>query len=144
MTASALFNQSELTANIAPDIALRRHSIDYTHLECLMFSGLLLTVAMFTQAVQHFAELTLEGVKQIDGLEVVGWPDICLVAIKSTSKKLNIYKVNDLVSLLGWHLNPLHAVYLVLMRCCCESHLGLLTAGPERLCVGSDGGPYLC
>jgi len=58
---------------------------------------------MFTQAAQQFAE----GVKQIDGLEVVGKPDMCLVAIKSTCKKLNIYKVNDLMSQRGWHLNAL-------------------------------------
>lgn len=55
------------------------------------------------QAAQQFAE----GVKQIDGLEVVGNPDMCLVAIKSTSKTLNIYKVNDLMSQRGWHLNAL-------------------------------------
>ena len=56
-----------------------------------------------TQVAQQFAK----GVKQIDGLEVVGKPDMCLVAIKSTSKKLNIYKVNDLMSQRGWHLNAL-------------------------------------
>jgi glutamate/tyrosine decarboxylase-like PLP-dependent enzyme len=99
--------------------------------------GLQLTVAMFTQAAQQFAE----GVKQIDGLEMVGKPDMCLVAIKSTSKTLNIYKVNDLMSQRGWHLKALHVVHLVLMRSCWESHLELLTAGPERLCAGSDGGP---
>ncbi len=60
-------------------------------------------MAVSTQAAQQFAE----GVKQIDGLEVVGKPDMCLVAIKSTSKKLNIYKVNDLMSQRGWHLNAL-------------------------------------
>jgi len=58
---------------------------------------------VFAQAAQQFAE----GVKQIDGLEVVGKPDMCLVAIKSTCKKLNIYKVNDLMSQRGWHLNAL-------------------------------------
>ena len=45
--------------------------------------------------------------KQIGGLEVVGKPDMCLVAIKSTSRTLNIYKVNDLMSQRGWHLNAL-------------------------------------
>ena len=55
------------------------------------------------QAAQQFAE----GVREIDGLEVVGKPDMCLVAIKSTSKQLNIYKVNDLMSQKGWHLNAL-------------------------------------
>ena len=55
------------------------------------------------QAAQQFAE----GVREIDGLEVVGKPDMCLVALKSTSKQLNIYKVNDLMSQKGWHLNAL-------------------------------------
>ena len=55
------------------------------------------------QAAHDFAE----GVKHIDGLQVVGKPDMCVVAIKSTSKQLNIYKVNDLMSQRGWHLNAL-------------------------------------
>ena len=55
------------------------------------------------QAAYQFAE----GVNKIDGLEVVGKPDMCLVAIKSTSKALNIYKVNDLMTQRGWHLNAL-------------------------------------
>ena len=68
-----------------------------------MHSGLQLTVAMFTQAAQQL----IEGMKQIDVLEVVGKPDVCLVAIKSTSKKLNTYKINDLMSQRGWHPNAL-------------------------------------
>ena len=55
------------------------------------------------QAAHEFAE----GVKKIDGLEVVGEPDMSVVAIKSSSKQLNIYKVNDLMSKRGWHLNAL-------------------------------------
>lgn len=55
------------------------------------------------QAAHEFAQ----GVKKIDGLEVVGEPDMCVVAIKSTSKQLNIYKLNDLMSQRGWHLNAL-------------------------------------
>ncbi|DBA83037.1 TPA: hypothetical protein ACH3X1_006810 [Trebouxia sp. C0004] len=35
---------------------------------------------------------------QVDDLEVVGKPDMCLVAIKSASNKLKIYKANDLLS----------------------------------------------
>ena len=52
---------------------------------------------MLLQAAYQFAE----GMKEIDGVEVVGEPDMCVVAIKSTSKKLNIYKVNDLMSQRG-------------------------------------------
>lgn len=60
-------------------------------------------LACASQAAHEFAE----GVKRIDGLEVVGKPDMCVVAIKSISKQLNIYKVNDLMSQRGWHLNAL-------------------------------------
>jgi len=99
--ASALFCQSVLEANIAPDIELCLLTTYVSQLWCgVDFSW---RVAVSTQAAQQFAE----GVKQIDGLEVVGKPDMCLVAIKSTSKKLNIYKVNDLMSQRGWHLNAL-------------------------------------
>lgn len=60
-----------------------------------------------TQKLMQAASEFAEGVKKIDGLEVVGKPDMCVVAIKSTSKQLNIYKVNDLMSQRGWHLNAL-------------------------------------
>ncbi|KAL0029641.1 hypothetical protein WJX79_010044 [Trebouxia sp. C0005] len=60
-----------------------------------------------TQQLMQTAQQVAEGVKHIDGLEVVGKPDMCLVVIKSTSKKLSIYKANDLMSQRGWHLNAL-------------------------------------
>lgn len=53
------------------------------------------------------ASTFVEGVSQIAGLEVCGQPDMCVVAIKSTEKSLNIYKVNDLMTQKGWHLNAL-------------------------------------
>ncbi len=88
---------------------------------------------MITQAAQQFAE----GVKQIDGLEVVGKPDMCLVAIKSTSKKLNIYKVNDLMSQRGWHLNALQFPSSVHM-CFTAQHTEVV---PELLKVASPNLP---
>ncbi|KAL4518135.1 hypothetical protein Ndes2526A_g01416 [Nannochloris sp. 'desiccata'] len=48
------------------------------------------------------------GVSKIEGLEVIGRPEMCVVAFKSIQHDmLNIYKVNDLLSARGWHLNAL-------------------------------------
>jgi len=48
------------------------------------------------------------GVSKIEGLEVIGSPEMCVVAFKSIQQDmLNIYKVNDLLSARGWHLNAL-------------------------------------
>lgn len=47
------------------------------------------------------------GVAAIDGLEVVGAPEMCVVAFRSVEPGLNIYTVNDLLSARGWHLNAL-------------------------------------
>eukprot|EP00887_Chlorella_sp_A99_P004257 scaffold15.g4257.t1 len=48
-----------------------------------------------------------QGVAEIEGLEVMGAPEMCVVAIKSTRSDLDIYRVNDLLSKRGWHLNAL-------------------------------------
>ena len=45
--------------------------------------------------------------EQTDGLELCGQPDMCVVAFKASSRQLNIYKVNDLMTNKGWHLNAL-------------------------------------
>jgi sphinganine-1-phosphate aldolase len=48
------------------------------------------------------------GVSKIDCLEVIGRPEMSVVAFKSIQPDvLNIYKVNDLLSARGWHLNAL-------------------------------------
>ncbi len=82
---------------------------------------------MLLQAAYQFAE----GMKEIDGVEVVGEPDMCVVAIKSTSKKLNIYKVNDLMSQRGWHLSALQFPSSVHM-CFTAQHIEVV---PELLKV---------
>ena len=84
---------------------------------------------MFAQTAQQVAE----GVKHIDGLEVVGKPDMCLVVIKSTSKKLSIYKANDLMSQRGWHLNALQFASSVHM-CFTAQHTEVM---PELLKVST-------
>ena len=64
----------------------------------------------FVEATKRMMELSQkmqDGIEAIDGLQVVGKPDANVVAFKSTSKELNIWKVNDLMSKKGWHLNAL-------------------------------------
>jgi sphinganine-1-phosphate aldolase len=65
--------------------------------------GYLGTTKQLMDAAAQFAE----GVSQTEGLELCGRPDMCVVAFKSNSKAINIYKVNDLMSGKGWHLNAL-------------------------------------
>lgn len=77
------------------------------------------------------ASTFVQGVSQIEGLEVCGKPDMCVVAIKSTDKSLNIYKVNDLMTQKGWHLNALQFPSSVHM-CFTAQHVNVV---PELLQV---------
>jgi len=60
-----------------------------------------------TEALLTCADRFIQGVRKIEGLEVIGKPEMCVVAIKSSRRDLNIYKVNDLMTARGWHLNAL-------------------------------------
>ncbi|KAI7840937.1 hypothetical protein COHA_005368 [Chlorella ohadii] len=64
-----------------------------------------------TDGMMKAAKQLIDGVQQIEGLEVVGQPEMSVVAFKATraavKKGLDIYKVNDLLSKQGWHLNAL-------------------------------------
>ena len=79
------------------------------------------------QAAHTFAE----GVSHIEGLEVCGKPDMCVVAFKSTQKSLNVYQVNDLMTQRGWHLNALQFPASVHM-CFTAQHIKVV---PELLQV---------
>mmetsp|Transcript_26506 Transcript_26506/g.78723 ORF Transcript_26506/g.78723 Transcript_26506/m.78723 type:complete len:609 (-) Transcript_26506:649-2475(-) len=51
-----------------------------------------------------------DGVSRMPLLAVLGRPEMCLVAFAATHpSKLNIYKVNDLLTQRGWHLNALQS-----------------------------------
>lgn len=64
-----------------------------------------------TDGMMKAAQQLIAGVKQIEGLEIVGEPEMSVVAFKATraaaKRGLDIYKVNDLLSKQGWHLNAL-------------------------------------
>jgi len=47
----------------------------------------------------------IQGIESIEGLEIVGKPDMSLVAYRSTSKKIGIYAVGDQMEKRGWHID---------------------------------------
>lgn len=46
-----------------------------------------------------------EGIKNIDGIELHGEPDVSVVAFQS--KEVNIYAISDKMNKKGWNLNTL-------------------------------------
>ncbi|KAI3426347.1 hypothetical protein D9Q98_008720 [Chlorella vulgaris] len=65
--------------------------------------GFMVAAETMMKSAQQF----IAGVEAIDGLEVVGQPEMTVVAFKASRRGLDIYKVNDLLSQAGWHLNAL-------------------------------------
>ena len=62
-----------------------------------------------TRSMMTAARSFAQGISKIKGLEVIGDPEMSVVAFKAQAAypELNIYKVNDLLSARGWHLNAL-------------------------------------
>jgi len=64
----------------------------------------------------------IEGVEAIEGLEIVGKPDMSLVAYRSSSKRIGIYAIGDQMEKRGWHIDRqqkpecLHAMVTPLHR----------------------------
>ncbi|CAA6826952.1 MAG: Pyridoxal-dependent decarboxylase [uncultured Aureispira sp.] len=53
---------------------------------------------------QAATKLCIEGIAEIPELEVLGSPDINLVAIASTDPKINIFAISDWMTKRGWHI----------------------------------------
>lgn len=60
-----------------------------------------------TDGMMKAAQLFVEGVNGIDGIEVMGEPEMTVVAFKASRRGLDIYKVSELLGKRGWHLNAL-------------------------------------
>jgi len=48
----------------------------------------------------------VDGVNRIDGLRVLGKPDMCMFALASTTEKINVYRLADEMKKKGWYLQP--------------------------------------
>ncbi|UCD78958.1 MAG: aspartate aminotransferase family protein [Desulfobacterales bacterium] len=64
--------------------------------------GYLKIVAEVMQATQKL----IEGIERIDGLKVLGQPDMCMFALASTTEKINVYRLADKMRAKGWYLQP--------------------------------------
>ena len=58
------------------------------------------------QEVMAATELMIAGVSGIDGLRVLGKPDMCMFALASTTEKINVYHLAEEMKKSGWYLQP--------------------------------------
>ncbi len=58
------------------------------------------------QEVMQATKLMIEGVNRIDGLRVLGNPDMCMFALASTTDKINVYHLAEEMKKTGWYLQP--------------------------------------
>ena len=48
----------------------------------------------------------IDGINRIDGVRILGQPDMCMFALASDSDKINVYRLADQMKLKGWYLQP--------------------------------------
>jgi hypothetical protein len=56
--------------------------------------------------VMAATQLMIDGVNRIDGLRVLGKPDMCMFALASTTDKINVYLLAEEMKKTGWYLQP--------------------------------------
>jgi len=56
--------------------------------------------------VMKATQTALAGIKKIDGIRVLGKPDMCMFAFASTHEKLNVFRLADRMKAKGWYLQP--------------------------------------
>lgn len=56
--------------------------------------------------VMDATRLLIDGINQIDGLQVLGRPDMCMFAVASTSEKINVYRLADELKKKNWYVQP--------------------------------------
>jgi glutamate/tyrosine decarboxylase-like PLP-dependent enzyme len=48
----------------------------------------------------------LDGIRRIDGVRVLGKPNMCMFAVASTDERINVYRLADEMKKKGWYLQP--------------------------------------
>jgi len=56
--------------------------------------------------VMEVTRVLVEEIRNIEGLRILGKPDMCMFSFTSTTEKLNIYRLADEMKLRGWFLQP--------------------------------------
>jgi sphinganine-1-phosphate aldolase len=58
------------------------------------------------EEVMQATRTVLKGIEKIEGLRVLGKPDMCMLAFTATSDRLNIFRLADRMKHKGWYLQP--------------------------------------
>jgi sphinganine-1-phosphate aldolase len=48
----------------------------------------------------------MDGISRINGVRILGQPDMCMFALASDSDRINVYRLADEMKLKGWYLQP--------------------------------------
>lgn len=56
--------------------------------------------------VMAATQLVIDGINRIDGVKVLGEPNMCMFSFASTSQKINVYRLADALKTKGWFLQP--------------------------------------
>ena len=56
--------------------------------------------------VMNATELLIDGIRRIEGVRILGKPDMCMFAVTSTSETINVYALQDKMKKKGWYLQP--------------------------------------
>ena len=56
--------------------------------------------------VMEATKIVLDGVERIEGLRILGKPDMCMFAFSSTMDRVNVYRLADQLKKKGWYLQP--------------------------------------
>ncbi|UCE54405.1 MAG: aspartate aminotransferase family protein [Desulfobacterales bacterium] len=56
--------------------------------------------------VMEATQIVIDGINRIDGLQVLGEPNMCMFSFASTSQKINVYRLADALKTKGWFLQP--------------------------------------
>jgi len=56
--------------------------------------------------VMEATKFLIDGIKRIEGLQVLGQPDMCMFSFASTSDKINVYRLADELKKKNWYVQP--------------------------------------
>ncbi len=63
----------------------------------------------YTEIVREVMEATrlvIDGINRIEGVQVLGEPNMCMFSFASTTDKINVYHLADVLKKKGWFLQP--------------------------------------
>jgi sphinganine-1-phosphate aldolase len=56
--------------------------------------------------VMEATQIVIDGINRIDGVKILGEPNMCMFSFASTSQKINVYRLADALKTKGWFLQP--------------------------------------